>query len=90
MEYLHCHFSGRIEQEGDITLDGRVIPKVAKFKYLGLIIQQNGDIDVDISHRIRVGWQKWKSASGMLCDKRVPLGLKGKVYRRVVRPAVLY
>lgn len=26
----------------------------------------------------------------MLCDKRVPLSLKGKVYRMVVRPAVLY
>ena len=26
----------------------------------------------------------------MLCDKKVPLGLKGKVYRMVVRPAVLY
>jgi len=48
-EYLHCRFSGRIEEGGDITLDGRVIPKVAKFKYLGSIIQQNGDIDEDIS-----------------------------------------
>jgi len=28
--------------------------------------------------------------SGVLCDKRVPLGLRGKVYRMVVRPAVLY
>ena len=26
----------------------------------------------------------------MLCDKRVPTGLKGKVYRMVVRPAILY
>ena len=26
----------------------------------------------------------------MLCDKRVPLGLKYKVYRMVIRPAVLY
>ena len=26
----------------------------------------------------------------MLCDKRVPRGLKDKVYRMVVRPAVLY
>ena len=64
-EYLHCYFSGRIEKGGEITLDGRVIPKVAKFKYLGSIIQQNGDIDEDISQRIRVGWQKWKSASGV-------------------------
>ena len=35
-------------------------------------------------------WQKWKYSSGVLCDKRVPLGLKGKVYRMVVRSAVLY
>ena len=26
----------------------------------------------------------------MLCDKRMPIGLKGKVYRMVVIPAVLY
>ena len=71
-------------------MDGRAITKVAKFKYLSSIIQQNGDIDEDISHRIRVGWQKWKLASGVLCDKRVPMGLKGKVHRMVVRPAVLY
>jgi len=37
-----------------------------------------------------VGCQKWKATSGVLCDKRVPLGLKGKVYRMVVRPAVLH
>jgi len=88
-EYLHCCFSGRIEDGGEITLDGRVIPKVAKFKYLDSIIQQNGNIDEDINQRIRVSWQKWKSVSGILCDKRVPLGLKGKVYRMVVRPTVL-
>ena len=55
-EYLHCCFSGTIEEGGEITLDGRVIPKVAKFKYLGSIIQQNGDIDEDINQSIRVGW----------------------------------
>jgi len=26
----------------------------------------------------------------VLCDKRMPVGLKGKVYHMVVRPAVLY
>jgi len=89
-EYLHCCFSGRVEAGGEVTLDGRSIPKVDKFRYLGSIIQQNGDIDEDINQRIKVGWQKWKFASGVLRDKRVPLGLKGKVYRMVVRPAVLY
>jgi len=48
-EYLHCCFSGSGEAGGEVTLDGRPIPKVDKFKYLSLIIQQNGDIDEDIN-----------------------------------------
>jgi len=47
-------------------------------------------MDEDVSHRIKVGWQKWKYVSGVLCDKRMPVGLKAKVYRMIVRPAVLY
>ena len=27
---------------------------------------------------------------GVLCDRRMPVQLKGKVYKSVVRPAVLY
>ncbi|KAM2069715.1 hypothetical protein FF1_001213 [Malus domestica] len=33
---------------------------------------------------------KWKSASGVLCDRRRPLKLKGKFYRTTIRPAILY
>jgi len=66
------------------------IPNVDKFKYLGSIIQQNRDIDKDINQRIKVDWQKWKYTVGVLYDKRIPIGLKGKVYHIVVRPAVLY
>ena len=75
---------------GEVTIDGLSIPKVEKFKYLGSIVQQNGEIDEDINQRIKVGWQKWKHATGVLCDKMMHVGLKGKVYRMVVRPAILY
>ena len=37
-----------------------------------------------------MGWQKRKCASGVLFDKRMPVGLNGKVYRMVVKPAMLY
>ncbi|KAF3647615.1 putative pre-mRNA-processing factor 6-like [Capsicum annuum] len=53
-------------------------------------LESNGEIDEDVSHRIGAGWMKWKLASGVLCDKKVPPKLKGKFYRVVVRPAMLY
>ena len=90
-EYLHCSFSAEVGGAvNEVAIEGESIPKVDKFRYLGSIIQENGDIEEDINHRIRVGWQKWKNASGVLCDKRIPLRLKGRVYRMVVRPALLY
>lgn len=37
-----------------------------------------------------MGRMKWRLASGYLCDKNVPSSLKGKFYKEVVRPAMLY
>jgi len=71
-------------------MDGMTIPKVEKFKYLGSIIQQNGDISDYIDQCIKGGRQKWKYASGVLRDNRISIGLTGKVYRMVVRPAIPY
>jgi len=90
-EYLHCHFSA--EEGGvanEIAIEGVVIPRVEKFKYLGSIIHEDREIDEDINQRIKSGRQKWKRASGVLCDKKIPLKLKGRVYRVVVRPTLLY
>jgi hypothetical protein len=70
--------------------DSQVIPKKDTFRYLGLMLQKNEDIDEDVSHRIKADWLKWRQASGVLCDPRVPLKLKGKFYRTVIRPAMLY
>ena len=53
------------------------------------MLHRDRDIDEDVSHRIKVGWMKWRQASGILYDKRVPLKLKGKFYRMAIRPAML-
>jgi len=41
-KYLHYCFSGRIDAGGEVTLEGRPLPKVDKFKYLGSIIHKMG------------------------------------------------
>ena len=71
-------------------MGGVVVPRVEKFKYLRSIVEERGDIDEDISHRLRTGRQKWKKAAGVLCDKKILFRLKGRVYRTVIRPALLY
>jgi hypothetical protein len=89
-EYMKCDFSGTIQEEGDVRLDGQVIRKKDTFRYLGSMFQKNGDIDEDVSNRIKAGWLKWHQTSGVLCDPRVSLKLKGKFYSTAIRPAMLY
>ena len=33
---------------------------------------------------------KWRKDLGVICDRKVPLKLKGKFYRTAIRPALLY
>ncbi|KAL5134644.1 hypothetical protein HKD37_03G007756 [Glycine soja] len=52
--------------------------------------KDDGEIEGDVNHRIQAGWMKWRKASGVLCDAKVLIKLKGKFYRTAVRPAILY
>lgn len=47
-------------------------------------------INNDDIYCIVAAWIKWKLASGVLCDKKVPLKFTGKFYRVVVRLTLLY
>ncbi|XP_066367886.1 uncharacterized protein [Miscanthus floridulus] len=89
-EYMRCDFGTTTREEEDVSLEGQVVPRKDTFRYLGSMLQRDGDIDKDVSHRIKAGWMKWRQASSVLCDKRVPQKLKGKFYRTVIRPAMLY
>ena len=75
---MRCNFGTTTRKEEYISLEGQVVSRNDTFRYLGSMLQRDGDIDEDISHRIKAGWMKWRQASGVLCDKRVPQKLKGK------------
>jgi len=59
------------------------------FKYLGSIIQKNGEINSDVDYRIQANWLRWRRATRVLCDRNIPLWLKGKFYRTGIKPALL-
>jgi hypothetical protein len=87
-EYMKCDFSATT-QEGDVRLDSQVVHKKDIFRYLGSMLQKDGDID-NVSHRIKADGLKWRQASGVLCDPRVPVKLKVKFYKAAILPIMLY
>ncbi|KAL8098496.1 hypothetical protein AgCh_031314 [Apium graveolens] len=90
-EYMWCNFSNEPDEEGvDVRIGEHLLVSKESFKYLGSMIYKDGKIDADVTHRIHSGWLKWRAASGTLCDKKIPLELKGRFYRREIRSALLY
>ena len=53
-------------------------------------MQESGDCEREVKKRIQAGWNGWKRVSGVICNKRLPARVKGKVYSSVVRPAMVY
>ncbi|XP_063532819.1 uncharacterized protein LOC134743355 [Cydia strobilella] len=88
-EHMFCDFGG-LSSFSHIALDGVSLPVCPDFRYLGSLIQGDGRIDRDVKNRINAGWIKWRQVSGTTCDPRMPLKLKGKIYRTIVRPVVMY
>ena len=67
---------GAVADGPEVTMLGFAITRGKKFRYLGSIIEEKGDIDKDINQCIRVDKQKWKNASRVLYDKKIPMELK--------------
>jgi hypothetical protein len=57
-EYMKCDFNATTQEEVDVRLDGQAVPKKDTFHNLGSMLQKNGDIDEDVSHRIKADWLK--------------------------------
>ncbi|KAK3533937.1 hypothetical protein QTP70_034936 [Hemibagrus guttatus] len=78
------------EGSGTVRLQGEEVKKVQEFKYLESTVQSNGECGKEVKKRVQAGWNGWRKVSGVLCDRKISARIKGKVYRTVVRPAMLY
>ncbi|XP_063622324.1 uncharacterized protein LOC134794438 [Cydia splendana] len=85
-EYMAC---GGTDPD-PIKVGDEFVVKTNKFKYLGSVLHESGEIDHDVSARISAAWAKWREVTGILCDPRIPVKLKGLVYKSIIRPVLLY
>ncbi|VDO73298.1 unnamed protein product [Heligmosomoides polygyrus] len=63
-----------------LDCQGEAIENVEEFRYLGSDLSEEGSVDQAVRGRINAAW----------LDRRCSRTLKGKLYRTVVRPALLY
>ena len=54
------------------------------------MIKNTSGMEKEVNFRIQCAWNNWRKVSGVVCDRRIPVRLKGKVHRAVVRLALLY
>ena len=42
----------------------------------------------DVNKRIIIGWMKWKEVSRVMCYRKMPVELKDKAFKTIIRPAM--
>ena len=87
-EYLGV---GGVNDGVELKLQREKIKKVKNFKYLGSTVSNDGRCEEEeVRRRIQAGWMSWRKVSGVLCNRKLSAKVKGKMYKSVVRPTILY
>ena len=86
-EYL-CINGGNDDET--VKVEDTKVPRVKEFKYLGSTVQESGSSERKVNKRVQEGWNGWRKVSRVICNRRLPARVKGKVYSSVVRPVIVY
>lgn len=80
------------EERGEVNFQERQMPKTGCFKHLGSTVQENSNSETEVTRRVITGCFNWRKLTGVLCTvigKSHTCRVKGKVYRMVMRPAMI-
>ena len=78
------------EEINILSEDGGRLKQAEEFKYLGSVIAEEGGIEKAVRKRVKEAWHKWRELSRIILDKKIPLKLKMKVYKSIIRLVLLY
>ena len=87
-EYLKA---GDVDDGEELKQQGEKLKRAKNFKYLSLTLSSDGRCEQEVVRkRIQAGCMSWKKMSGVLCDRKLSARVKGKMYKSVAKPAMLY
>ncbi|VDO24028.1 unnamed protein product [Heligmosomoides polygyrus] len=59
-------------ESSSIKVKGIELPRTSVFKYLGSAVASDGNLMVEVNPPMSAAWFKWRSLTGLLCDKKIP------------------
>ena len=74
--------------EETVKMEDTKVRKVKKFKYLGSTVQESVSCEREVKRKVQAGWNGWRKVTIVICDRRLPARVKGKVYSLVLRSAM--
>ena len=90
MKYTCCNGRQKTEEAEDrrsyTNTDSNRVQVSRKYS----TVESAGGVDSEVNRRIQAGWNNWRKMSCILCDKKVPSRVKGKILKTVVQPAMLF
>ena len=89
--YLRFIVDGNLDGNSDINIQGENLERMNTFKYLGATYWQRMETWI---RRLRIEYNQngktGRGYRGILCYRRISFRVKGKVYKTVVRLAMMY
>ena len=76
IKYLYIN-GGNDNKTGKV--EDTKVPRVKELKYLGSTVQESGGCEREGKKRVQAEWNGWIKVLGVICKRRLPARVKGKV-----------
>ena len=80
---------GDIFQEREQKRHQELQANLLAIKYVQTVHKNNNNYSLE-KKLVRLAWNIWREETGVICDKKVPVKLKHKIYKTVIRPTMTY
>ena len=74
----------------NVMLNKETLEEVDHFKYLGLVIAANGELEADVHHRVNEGCKVFGALKGIMKNRGLGMNVKKVLYEKVIVPNVMY